>query len=254
MENYPIRQLIFEFRKDSETFETFIEDPSNRLVFQGCRRFIQSRGTGMNPIVLTGDPGTGKTHLLHAMGNLFLESDGTHSVRFLDTGKLVSGIRVAGDYENVLKEVDRFKRADLLLVDDLHLASEEEGVQDQLFHILNDIIGRAGLAAFASRVPAFRLEGFHDHLGSRIRAGVEFPLKPASLDLQKKLVRHFALEENLILPETVVEFILSQFDRNPGALKEIVRRVGRYSLTSKKKVSIPVVKSALEGYRHEGTV
>lgn len=254
MENYPVRQLILEFRKDSETFETFLEDPSNRLVFQGCQRFIRSRGEGMNPIVLTGEAGTGKTHLLHAMGNGFLETDKTHSVRFLDTGKLVSGIRAAGNYEKILKEVDRFKRADLLLVDDLHLASEEGGAQDQLFHILNEIIGRAGLAAFASRVPAFRLEGFHDHLGSRIRSGVEFPLKPASLGLQKKLVRHFALEENLILPDAVVEFILAQFDRNPRVLEEIVRRIGRYSLTSKRKISIPVVKSALEGYRHEGTV
>jgi chromosomal replication initiator protein len=168
------------------------------------------------------------------------------SVSILRTGDLVRAVGDVSRYEDIVSEVERFKRVDLLLVDDFQYAETDEMTQDQIFHILNEIFRGSGSAVVATRISPHSLRGIHDHLGSRIRSGVEFSIKPASLDLQTRLLRRFAQDVNLVLPDSVVEFILARYDRNPVELKRIVQRVGHYALTSKRKVSIPVVKSALE--------
>ena len=250
MKKATFRQLVLDFQQDEATFDNFLVDDSNRLAVEGGIRFYQNKGVGMNPFILTGHPGTGKSHLLHAIGNKFLSQTKGDSICILHTGDLVRAVGEASRYEDILSEVERFKKVSLLLVDDFQLAESDEGTQDQIFHILNEIFRGSGVVVVATRVSAHSLRGIHDHLGSRIRSGVEFYIKPASFELQVQLVKRFALNVNLTLPDNVIEFILNRFDRNPHELKRIVQQVNHYSLTSKRKVSISGVKSALEELNH----
>jgi DnaA regulatory inactivator Hda len=182
-------------------------------------------------VVLFGPEGVGKTHLLLGLLQA-LEALHRHSP--------VAYASAIG----VQSEIGNLDKIGLLLVDDLHVFSDDEH-QRWLFSTYNDFLRLEKRIVLASRVAPSDLEGFAEDLKSRLQWGLVIELEQPDEAGLEEVLSKLALDRRIALGEDVVRFLLSRIDRSIPSLIQAVNRIDRFSLAGKRPVTIPLAKQAL---------
>ncbi|MGK7345931.1 MAG: DnaA/Hda family protein [Candidatus Nitrospinota bacterium M3_3B_026] len=239
-------QLKFPFpahRKDS--FENFASDGRNAKTLRLCRAFAEGAPGQPKSLALHGPRGAGKTHLLSAMGRRVKELAGGGAALYLDVGVLAEKTMEAGAYERIKRFTAKYENAAFLAMDNLDLAAGDKAAEEQVFHLYNAVAEGGGrIAAAVEAAPSRWI--FNDHLKTRLLWGQVLRLEPVGDEGMSAALVKMASDAGFVLPEAAARWLVTRLPRDPESLMEALERVDRYSLTTGRKVSINLIKEALE--------
>ena len=228
-------QQFFEFPVNSVcTFENFIACHGNATALQFSLR-IAAPDDSENLLYLYGPPGSGKTHLLKAMGQV-MSRNRPHPVPYLSCREAFSAQELCS----------RFAGAEALLVDDLQLLPDEADLRAALWQLFNEFHSSGRKIAMAGLYPPRELPFLDDHLISRLLWGLVARVDVSDDHSRQMILRKIAADRQVRIPDEVVDFILTTTSREVGDLIAAFESVFRLSMVLKRKINLPLARKARE--------
>lgn len=225
------------------TFDTFVVGPCNRLAHAAALAVSENPATGYNPFFLYGGVGLGKTHLLFAIGQACIQS-GLH-VRYVSseefTNDLVNAIRT--NRTDGFRE--RYRRIDVLLIDDIQFIAGKEATQEEFFHTFNTLHGQNKQIVMTSDRSPRALVTLEERLRSRFEWGLTADIQPADFETRLAILRSKAERKQRSVPADILETIARRVQNNIRELEGALTRVLAYSDLRGEPLSSDLVAIAL---------
>ena len=234
------------------SFETFVIGSSNRFAHAAAVAVAEAPGMAYNPLLVYGDSGLGKTHLLHAIG---------HYVRSLYTGariRYVSSEAFTNDVINAIKDANtaalqrRYRDVDVLLIDDIQFLEGKQQTQEEFFHTFNTLHNANKQIVISSDRPPKRLTQLEDRLRNRFEWGLLTDVQPPDLETRIAILRKKAAAERLSAPPDVLEFIASRIQTNIRELEGALIRVTAFASINRQEVDLTLAEIVLKDLIPEG--
>lgn len=227
------------------TFERFVIGPGNQLAHAAALAVAEAPGEAYNPLFLHGPPGLGKTHLLGSIANYLNRHSPQLTVHYTTaesfTNEFVSSLN--GAAIDGFKE--RYRRADVLLIDDVQFLQGKARTADEFFHTFNALYeGGAQLVLTADRVPA-ELRDLADRLRDRFEWGLTVPLEPPDLATRLVFLGNLAKEQSEPLPPDALRALASKTSPNLRVLKGALTRVVAISSLTASAITTASVENVL---------
>ncbi|MDR2013932.1 MAG: chromosomal replication initiator protein DnaA [Rhodanobacter sp.] len=225
----PIPERAFESNIDPHyTFENFVEGKSNQLGKAAATQVAMNPGQAYNPLLLYGGTGLGKTHLMHAAGNLMCANRPDTKVLYLRSEQFVSGMVRALQQKSMDEFKRRFRSVDALLIDDIQFFAGKNSTQEEFFHTFNALFeGKQQIILTCDRYPK-EVENLEPRLKSRLGWGLSVAIEPPDFETRAAIVLAKAQAKGIELPEEVAVLIAKRMRSNvrdlEGALNTLVAR------------------------------
>ena len=225
------------------TFETFVVGTSNRLAHAAAQAVSESPARAYNPLFLYGGVGLGKTHLLHAVGNACLSAG--LNVLYVSsedfTNDLINAIR------NHTTELfrGRYRKIDVLLVDDIQFIAGKESTQEEFFHTFNALHGQDKQIVISSDRPPKALVTLEERLRSRFDWGLTADIQQPDFETRLAILRFNSERANRSIDPTLLEVIARRVQTNIRELEGALTRVLAYSDLSGAPLDVNLVEIAL---------
>jgi chromosomal replication initiator protein len=234
-------------------FESFVIGSSNRFAHAAAVAAAEAPGKAYNPLLIYGDSGLGKTHLLHAIG---------HYVRSLFSGarvRYVSSEEFTNEFINAIRDdrtstfQRRYRDVDVLLIDDIQFLEGKIQTQEEFFHTFNTLHNASKQIVITSDRPPKRLEALEDRLRNRFEWGLITDVQPPDLETRIAILRKKAAIERLTAPPEVLEFIASKIQTNIRELEGALIRVTAFASLNQQPVDLTLSEIVLKDLIPEGT-
>ena len=227
------------------TFDRFVIGPGNQLAHAAALAVAEAPGEAYNPLFLHGPPGLGKTHLLGSIANYLHRHSPQLTVHYTTaesfTNEFVSSMHGAA----IEGFKERYRRADVLLIDDVQFLQGKARTADEFFHTFNALYeGGAQLVLTADRVPA-ELKDLADRLRDRFEWGLTVPLDPPDLATRLVFLGNLAREQSESLPPDALRALASKASANLRLLKGALTRVVAIASLTASPVTAASVENAL---------
>jgi len=227
------------------TFANFVEGKSNQLARAAASQVGENPGKSYNPLFIYGGVGLGKTHLMHAIGNVMLKNNPDARVSYVHSERFV-GDMVRGLQHNTISEFKRLYRSlDALLIDDIQFFAGKERSQEEFFHTFNALLeGQRQIILTCDRYPK-EVNGLEERLKSRFGWGLTVAIEPPELETSVAILMSKATIEGIDLPKEVAFFIAKRIRSNVRELEGALRRViANYRFTGR-AITLDFAKEAL---------
>jgi chromosomal replication initiator protein len=226
--------------------EDLIETAGNRMALQTARRIAEEDGAKYNPLVIVGAGGTGKTHLLHAVGNA-LAGRSTPPVACLSAPEFTSELIEAIDRDAVGAWRARYRRTAAFLLDDVHLIAEKDRTQDELFVLFNLLAESGRQMIFTSAVPLAELKGVEARLRTRLEGGLVVDLPAADPEIRERVLAA-ELRAKLGAPSgELAAYLASRPAESLRAAQNLLQRVLEAAATRGEPPSLSLARDVLDG-------
>ncbi|RMG38897.1 MAG: chromosomal replication initiator protein DnaA [Gammaproteobacteria bacterium] len=228
------------------TFETFVEGKSNQLARAAGIQVGENPGRMYNPLFIYGGVGLGKTHLMHAVGNLIRENNQSARVLYMHSEGFVAEMVKALQHGTIEQFKRRMRGVNALLIDDVQFFAGKERSQEEFFHTFNALFEtRQQIILTSDRFPK-EVEGLEDRLKSRFGWGLTVSIEPPDLEtrvaiLMSKSQQLFDIE----LPSEVAFFIGKHVRSNIRELEGALRRINANALFTGQPITIDFAREAL---------
>ena len=227
------------------TFNNFIVGPSNRFAQAACRAVAENPSKTYNPLVLYGGVGLGKTHLLHAIGNWAMQKNPGVRALYITSenfmNEMISVLRSGGDMR-LFRE--KFRNADVLLIDDIQFLAGKESTQEEFFHTFNDLHSHGKQIVATSDIPPREIN-LDERLRNRFEWGLVADIGRPDYETRLAILRKKAASENRGVPEDVLEFLARTFTHNVRELEGSLVKIFALSSILDKEVNLDLAKEAL---------
>ena len=227
-------------------FENFVVGSSNDLAAAAAKKIAENPGKSWNPLFLYGGVGLGKTHLLHAIGHIMIDKFPEQKIMY------ISGESFMNDYITSIQKGTmnsfriRYRKADLLLIDDVHSIQGKEGTMEELFHTFNTLYAAKKQMVFTSDRPPKELRKLEDRLRSRFEWGLTADIQPPNFEMRESILRQKVAGESYKVPEEVVRFISENFTWNIRELESALYKLFAYHDLVNEKITIDLARRALK--------
>ena len=239
---------------DRYTFERFVVGANNQLSNAACRAVAEAPARMYNPLFIYGGVGLGKTHLMHAIGNVLQARDPGASVAYVSSERFTNDL-ISSIQEGRMPEFRRqYREVDLLLLDDVHFLGEKERTQEEFFHTFNALHEAKRQIVMTSDRPPKEIPGLEDRLVSRFEWGLVTDIKPPDLETRVAILRKKAEDDQISLADEVLEFIARNCRSNVRELEGAVIKLLAYSSLTRREVTTDLAREALGGVLQEGPV
>ncbi len=227
------------------TFTTFVEGNSNQIARAACLQVTKNPGKAYNPLFIYGGTGLGKTHLIHAVGNMLRERDTNAQVVFQNCEHFVADM-VRSLQHNAMNEFKRrYRSLDALLIDDVQFLAGKERSQEEFFYTFNSLLeGRQQVILTCDRYPK-EVAGLEDRLKSRFGSGLTVAIEPPELETRVAILKSKVEQARLSLPDEVAFFIAQRIRSNVRELEGALRRVYANAQFTGKPVTLSFAKEVL---------
>jgi chromosomal replication initiator protein len=228
------------------SFSSFVVGKANEVAATAARTLAEAPSVTFNPLFLHGGTGRGKTHLLHAMGQRFLELQPNALVVMMSAEKfMVEFVRAIRENDTIgFKQ--RLRSADLLLIDDVQFIAGKESTQEEFFHTMNEIISAGKRLVITSDRAPQDLDGIAPRILSRLSWGLVADINAAELELRYNiLLAKLALLPGVKMPDNVVDFLARRLTNSIRELEGALNRIGAYALMTGKTIDLPFVEEVL---------
>jgi chromosomal replication initiator protein len=231
------------------TFDHFVVGASNQFANAACLAVANLPAKNYNPLFIYGGVGLGKTHLLHAIGNHIFQNHILPEVKkicYLSseefTNELINSLR----YEKMDEFRNKFRRMDILLIDDIQFIAGKERTQAEFFHTFNSLYeARKQIVVTSDKFPK-DIPNFEERLRSRFEWGLIADIQPPDIETKVAILKKKAEIEKISLPNDVAFFLASQIDSNIRVLEGSLIRIGAFASLTKTPVDIQLAKEVLK--------
>ncbi len=224
-------------------FETFVVGSGNRLAHAACQAVAEKPARAYNPLFLYGGVGLGKTHLLHAIGNLCwargLNVLYVSSEEF--TNDLINAIRT----HTTQAFREKYRSMDVLLIDDIQFIAGKESTQEEFFHTFNTLHGQDKQIVVSSDRPPKALVTLEERLRSRFEWGLAADIQPPDLETRLAILRAKAERAGRFVPDEILDLIARRVQSNIRELEGALNRILAFADLSAQPLSPQLVEVAL---------
>jgi chromosomal replication initiator protein len=228
------------------TFDAFVEGKSNHIALAASKQVASGLKNSYNPLFIYGGVGLGKTHLMHAVGNLIKKQNPEKKITYIHSEKFVSDM-VRSLQLGAISEFKQYYRSlDALLIDDIQFFAGKEQSQEELFHTFNSLLERGSqMILTCDRYPK-EINGLEDRLKSRLGWGLPVVIEPPGLETRVAITLSKAEEMGYKLEEESAFFIAQKVRSNVRELEGALKRVIANSNFTGKHIDIALIKDSLK--------
>ena len=228
------------------TFANFVVGASNQFAHAACKAVASQPGDHYNPLFIYGGVGLGKTHLVNAVGHQILEQQSFARIAYLSSetfmNDLISSLRAdsMGDFKN------RFRRVDVLILDDVQLLAGRERTQEEFFHTFNTLYDqRRQIVLTSDKVPK-DIPGLEERLRNRFEWGLIADIQAPDVETRVAILQKKAELEGIALEHDVALFLATNIASNVRELEGSLTRLGAYASLTRRPITIEFAREVLQ--------
>jgi chromosomal replication initiator protein len=226
-------------------FDSYIVGSSNRLAHAACLAVSDHPAQAYNPLFLYGGVGLGKTHLLHAIGNMVLDNNPEINVLYVSSEKFTNDLINAIRRQNTEEFRLRYRNIDVLLIDDIQFIAGKEGTQEEFFHTFNTLHGAGKQIVLSSDRPPKAMSILDERLRSRFEWGLIVDVQTPDVETRTAILRAKVETLNVHMPDEVVDFVAHRIQSSIRELEGSLNRVVAFANLNKQPITIDVAAAAL---------
>ena len=228
------------------TFENFIKGPSNQFAFAAAQAVAANPSGAYNPLFIYGPSGLGKTHLLNAIKIEIQKNHPDFNIVYVDCEKFTNETITAIKTATMEQFRQRYRKADVLLIDDIQFLAGKESTQEEFFHTFNTLHNDGRQIVIASDRPAKEIKSLEERLRTRFEWGLTADIQPPDFETRVAIVKRKAELLNLDLPNDVAEYIANHLKQNIRQLEGAVKKLNAYYLLEGIEPCIGVTTTAIK--------
>ena len=246
---YPAAQVQEGSCNSRYNFSNFVVGPNNRMAHAASQAVAENPANAYNPLFLYGGVGLGKTHLLHAIGSE-IDRRGMNTL-------YVSSEEFTNDLINAIRKHDtssfreRYRKIDVLLIDDIQFIAGKESTQEEFFHTFNTLHGQNKQIVISSDRPPKAMVTLEERLRSRFEWGLIVDIQPPELETRLAILRAKAEKAKRQVDNDILEYIAHQIQSNIRELEGALTRVLAFSDLRGKPLDLEMAKIALVDFLPE---
>lgn len=228
------------------TFETFVVGPFNELAHAAAQAVMKNPGVAYNPLIIYGDTGRGKTHLAQAVGNYIKQHHPSKKVFY------ITSERFSVDFMNSIplgkqsQFKDRYRKYDVLIMDDVQFFSNKEKSQEEFFHLFNSLKeNNKQLICLSDRHPN-NIPELEERVKSRFNAGMIVDVSAPDFESRVAILRAKATAQRLTLTDEIIEFLANSVDGNVRELEGVVNSIAMQTQFRGRDLNIIEIKNVVK--------
>ena len=228
------------------TFDTFVVGSSNKHALSAAEAVAEERTDAYNPLFIYGQSGLGKTHLLYAIANRIQQKHPDYSIVYIKgdqfTNEFIEAVRNGKNFEFR----DKYRSADLFLIDDIQFIAGKDATQEEFFHTFNTLYeNKRQIVLTSDRVPGDMLR-LEDRLRTRFEWGLIVDVQPPDYETRWAITKNKALSLGLELPDEVCDYIAENITNNVRQIEGTVKKIKAYHDLTGMPMDIPSVSRAIK--------
>ena len=208
------------------TFDSFVVASFNEVAHSAAIAVSKSIGNLYNPLFIYGGVGLGKTHLLQAIGNETKKNNPATKVQYLTSEKFANDYVLSIQNKNIHLFKEKYRKYNLLIVDDIQFFSDKLKIQEEFFHIFNALYDGNNQIIFSSDKPPQYIVGLEDRLKSRFEGGMMVDISQPSLEERMAILRVKMQQRGYLISDEIIDFIAKNIKENirelEGALNSVI--------------------------------
>ena len=236
------------FQSDTDydyTFDTFIVGPSNKFAHAASIAVATKPATLYNPLFIYGNSGLGKTHLLYAICNEISFRHPQMNILYIKGDEFTNEMIEAIRHGTTQEFRQRYRKADILLVDDIQFIAGKESTQEEFFHTFNSLYESKRQIVLTSDRPAKDIATLEERLLTRFEWGLTADIQPPDFETRLAIIRRKAELLDITIPENVCEYIANRLKNNIRQLEGAVKKMKAYHLLNGQAPSITTAQAAI---------
>jgi chromosomal replication initiator protein len=228
-------------------FERFVVGNNNQLATAACHAVADKPALMYNPLFLYGGVGLGKTHLMHAIGHAVLKANPAMRIAYVPTEQFTNDLVTSIQQGTTAEFRGRYRRMDLLLVDDIQFLKGKERTQEEFFHTFNALYDARKQIVLTSDRPPKEIPGLEERLVSRFEWGLVADIKSPDFETRVAILRKKAHDDRLMVSHDVIDFIAQFCTSSVRELEGAIIKLLAYSSITNQEISVELARKALHG-------
>ena len=231
------------------TFDSFVVGPGNRLAHAAAQAVAAKPGRAYNPYFIHGGVGLGKTHLLHAVCQALLKAQPGLRLCYISCNAFMDLFHEAVRAGRMNDFRNRFRTADVLVIDDIHFLSKHEQTQEEFFHTFNALYQLGKQIILSSDAAPNEIPDLEERLTSRFAAGLVARIDRPCFETRVSIIKSKAALLGVALPDDVPSYIAAKIDSNIRELEGALARIRGMAMALGVPISLDLAKQALADSR-----
>ncbi len=228
------------------TFETFVVGSSNQHAYSAAEAVAEERTSAYNPLFIYGQSGLGKTHLLYAIANRIQQKHPEYNIVYIKGDQFINEFLEAVRSGKNFEFRDKYRNADLFLIDDIQFIAGKDSTQEEFFHTFNTLYeNHRQIVLTSDRVPSDMLR-LEDRLRTRFEWGLIVDIQPPDYETRWAITKNKALSLGMALPDDVCDYIAENITNNVRQIEGTVKKIKAYHDLSGMPTDIASVSRAIK--------
>ena len=239
-------QHSFEGANYEYTFDTFIVGGSNEFAYAACTSVAKDPGKNYNPLFIYGPSGLGKTHLMHAIAHEVHQNHPEFNIIYVTSEEFGNDLISSINDGNTVPFHNKYRNADVLLIDDIQFFSNKERMQEEFFHTFNKLHAEGKQVVITSDKPPKELKTLEERIRSRFEWGLITDISIPDFETRIAIIRRKAELLDLYIPDDVSEFIANRLKTNIRQLEGAVKKLKALKHLAGSAPSISMAQSVIK--------
>ncbi len=233
------------------TFANFVVGASNQFAHAASKAVANQPGEHYNPLFIYGGVGLGKTHLVNAIGHQLLERNADRRVIYLSSESFMNELINALRRDHMDEFKGRFRRIDVLILDDVQFLAGRERTQEEFFHTFNSLYEAHKQIVLTSDKFPKEIPDLEERLRNRFEWGLIADIQPPDMETRVAILQKKAEAERIELPPDVALFLAANIDSNVRELEGSLTRLGAFASLNKCEITVDFARQVLQSILRE---
>ena len=233
----------------SHSFSNFMVGGSNQFAYAAVKSVSENAGNVYNPLFIYGGVGLGKTHLMQAAGNVF-QNEGK-VVIYTTVEQFLNDFTRSIRNNTMERFREKYRKCDVLLIDDIQFLSNKEGIQEEFFHTFEALKGDGKQIIFTADKHPKKIAGLEARLQSRFEWGLVADIQPPELETKIAIIEKKCEINKVVLTKDIVNYIATVIDSNVREIEGILSKLHAYSQLMHIDIDLAFTKNVLKDQMRE---
>ena len=231
------------------TFDTFVVGNNNRFAQNAALAVAETPGKNYNPLYIYGGPGLGKTHLMHAIGNYILQHNPEKKVVYVTSeeflNEVIESIRSTNNTSSMSKFRDKYRKVDVLMIDDIQFIIGKESTQEEFFHTFNTLHSAGKQIVLTSDRPPKEMKTLEARIRSRFEWGLMADIGNPDYETRMAILRKKVEDENISLDDEILNYIATNITTNVREIEGALNKLIAYSNIEHTDITMDIAQQEL---------
>ncbi len=226
-------------------FENFIVGSSNKFAYAACTAVAKKPAHAYNPLFIYGPSGLGKTHLLYAITNEIQKNNPEFNIIYIKGEEFTNQMIESIARGTTKKFRERYRKADVLLIDDVHFIAGKDSTQEEFFHTFNDLYEHKKQIILTSDRPVKDIQHLEERLRTRFQWGLTADIQPPDFELRVAIMKNKAESLGKSLSDDVLNLLSEKLTSNIRQMEGAIKKIIAYSYLSGEEITAPLALSCI---------